>query len=215
MTSRTPRVLLTGFGPFGKSSYNPTQAAVESLASTPGIRTAILPVDYRVATQRIRELIQEHSPDAVVSLGLAEPRSALTVERVAINLAEARIADNAGYQPQDALLANAPSPAAYFSDLPVKGMVQAIDDAGVPSALSYTAGTFVCNAVMYTALDATADLPTQAGFIHVPQATGHETEETTGKSLPQEEINRGVAAAIEYLFNPTPHEPMGVFGTLQ
>ena len=110
MTAPSHRILLTGFGPFGQSTFNPTIGAVESLAERSDVITAILPVEYRAATRRIRELIHDHAPDAIVSLGLAEPRSTLSVERVAINLAEARIPDNSGYQPQDTALADPPPP---------------------------------------------------------------------------------------------------------
>ena len=215
MTAPSHRILLTGFGPFGQSTFNPTIGAVESLADRDDVTAAILPVEYRAATRRIRELIRDHHPDAIVSLGLAEPRSTLSVERVAINLAEARIPDNSGYQPQDTALADAPSPAAYFSTLPVKRLVQALADADVPGSLSYTAGTFVCNAVMYAALDETAGTDVLSGFIHVPQALGHETSETTGTPLAQDTINRGVAAALDVLFSTDQVSTNGNFGALQ
>ena len=215
MTAPSHRILVTGFGPFGRSTFNPTIGAVESLADRDDVTAAILPVEYRAATRRIRELIRDHHPDAIVSLGLAEPRSTLSVERVAINLAEARIPDNSGYQPQDTALADAPSPAADFSTLPVKRLVQALADADVPGSLSYTAGTFVCNAVMYAALDETAGTDVLSGFIHVPQALGHETSETTGTPLAQDTINRGVAAALDVLFSTDQVSTNGNFGALQ
>src|SRR5699024_9381442 len=120
-----------------------------------------------------------HRPDVVVSLGLGAGRTALTPERVALNLAEARIPDEAGCQPAGLPLVEG-APAAHFSSLPVAAMVAATAGAGVPAAVSYSAGTFVCNAVMFAALDVARRLriddPTApevvAGFVHVPRAAG-------------------------------------------
>lgn len=200
MTERSlPTLLLTAFGPFGGDGYNPTQHArdpvAEAVAGHARVVTEILPVEYAAACDRIRELIRAHHPDVVVSLGLAAGRTAITPERVAINLAEARIPDETGARPLGLPLVDG-ADAAQFSTLPVAAMVEAVAAVDVPAAVSYSAGTFVCNAVMYAALEeirmqeeacvrvdagpagspagASAEVVSGpsavAGFIHVPQA---------------------------------------------
>lgn len=151
-----PTLLLTAFGPFGGDGYNPTQHALDPVAEAVSgharVVAEVLRVEYAAACTRVRELIRTHRPDVVVGLGLAAGRAAITPERVAINLAEARIPDEAGAQPLGVPLVDG-TDAAHFSTLPVAAMVQAVDAAGVPAAVSYSAGAFVCNAVMYAALE--------------------------------------------------------------
>lgn len=194
-----PTLLLTAFGPFGGDPYNPTEHALhpvaEAAAPSAHVLTELLPVEFAAASTRIRHLIRTHRPDVVVSLGLAAGRSAVTPERVAINLAEARIPDESGAQPVGRPLREAAAPA-HFSTLPLTTMVAAIADAGVPAALSYSAGAFVCNAVMFAGLDEIAALraedPTApedvAGFIHVPQVGDG--------GMTQAEITQALIAAV-------------------
>ncbi|MCI1749702.1 MAG: hypothetical protein LKI24_17710 [Acidipropionibacterium sp.] len=164
-------VLLTGFEPFAGDATNPSGDAVRLVgeAWTGGERlvTAVLPVAFARAAERMRELIDAHSPDVILATGLAGGRAVVTPERVAINLTDARIPDNDGARPIDE-----PSmpgaPAAAFATLPVKAIAAALVDAGIPSAVSYTAGTFVCNHVMFTALDAVADRPGGACGLRPP-----------------------------------------------
>lgn len=178
-----PRLLLTGFGPFGGGRRNPSEqilpAVAAALSDEAEVVTAVLPVEYAAATAEIRRLIGAHSPGLVVSLGLAGGRQAIGVERVAINLAEARIPDESGAQPIDEPLV-AGAPPAHFASLPVLAMAEAIVAAGLPGEVSYSAGTFVCNAVMFAALDELASaarhrssdgaLLPRAGFVHVPDS---------------------------------------------
>ncbi len=162
-----PSVLLTGFEPFGGASTNNSWDAVELVSGVDGLETLRLPVEYGRASEVLDAAIREHRPDLVIAVGLAEGRTAITPERVAINVEDARIADNAGAQPVDAPVVPG-GPDAHLTRLPVKEIVAAIAEAGIPAALSDSAGTFVCNAVMYRLLHDHADLP--AGFIHVPEA---------------------------------------------
>ncbi|CAH0327446.1 Pyrrolidone-carboxylate peptidase [Microbacterium sp. Bi128] len=149
---------------------------------------------FDAADERLRALIATHQPDVVIAVGLAGGRATLTPERVAINLADARIADNAGAQPLDRPVV-AGGPAAYFATLPVKAMAAALTDAGLPASVSHSAGTFVCNHVMYAALHATADAPeVRAGFVHVPYA--REDAPADVPSLPLDDIVRGLEIAI-------------------
>jgi pyroglutamyl-peptidase len=167
-------VLLTGFEPFGGDAVNPSGDAVRAVADgwegAEALVVDVLPVTFAGAAARLRELIDTHRPDVVIATGLAGGRAAVGVERVAVNLADARIPDNAGDQPVDAP-SIAGAPAAAFATLPVKAIAAAIRAAGIPAEVSHTAGTFVCNHVFFTALDAVA-ATVPAGFLHVPWADG-------------------------------------------
>lgn len=166
-------VLLTGFEPFGGDAANPSGEAVRRAASAwPGsepLTVDVLPVTFAGAAARVRELIAEHDPDVVICTGLAGGREAVSVERVAVNLLDARIPDNAGAQPVDVPCVPG-GPAAWLSTLPVKAVVRDVAAAGIPCRLSLSAGTFVCNHVFATVMDA-ARPGTRAGFIHVPWGT--------------------------------------------
>jgi len=172
-------VLLTGFDPFAGDAVNPSGDAVAAVAARwsgpERLIAEVLPVTFDGATARLAALLSEHRPDVVIATGLAGGRNEVTPERVAVNLADARIPDNAGHRPQDAPVV-AGGPAAYFSTLPVKAIAAGAAAAGIPSAVSHTAGTFVCNATMYAVLHAAAGTATRAGFIHVPWATGSAPE---------------------------------------
>ena len=157
-------VLLTGFEPFGGAERNSSWDAVQRVAGVPGLVTAVLPVEFGRASTVLDHLIAEHEPDLVIAVGLAEGRTAITPERVAINLEDARIPDNAGAQPLDSPI-DAEGPAAHLTRLPVKKIVAALLAADIPAEVSLSAGSYVCNSVMYRLL-ASTDVP--AGFIHVP-----------------------------------------------
>ena len=169
------RLLLTGFEPFNHSSTNPSMQAVLRLAGCPpaGIElyTVILPVEHRRGPQELLRAIEAAGPEAVVCLGEAGWEG-LSIERVAVNLIDDTIPDNAGEQWVDQPVAPE-GPAAYFTTLPARAMQQAILEAGVPVELSLTAGAFLCNQVAYTLMHYLATrggseiIP--AGFIHLPQ----------------------------------------------
>lgn len=184
------KLLVTAFEAFGGEEKNASQEALALLPEELGgarIVRRTLPVAFGAAEEALRRAVRETAPDAVLCLGQAGGRTALTPERVAVNLADARIPDNAGAQPADEPVLPG-RPAAYFATLPVKAMAGAIRAAGLPAELSNTAGTFVCNAVMYALLDLLAEeLPgVRGGFLHLP-ALGERTAE---------ELARGVEAAI-------------------
>ncbi len=189
-------VLLTGFEPFAEDATNPSGDAVRRVADQwegpEQLVTAVLPVEFGGARRRLLDLIATHEPHLVIATGLAGGRAAVTPERVAINLIDARIPDNAGEQPVDVASCSG-SPAAHFATLPVKAITAAIADAGIPSALSHSAGTFVCNHVMFTVLDIEAPRR-RAGFIHVPYAS--ETAPEGRPSLPLADIARALRIAV-------------------
>lgn len=190
-------VLLTGFEPFAGDTTNPSGDAVRKVADQwdepEQLVTAVIPVAFDRARRSLLELIATHEPDVVVATGLAGGRTGISVERVAINLIDARIPDNAGDQPVD-VPSSPGAPAAHFATLPVKAITAAIADAGIPAAVSHSAGTFVCNHAMFTALDVDATGSRRAGFIHVPYAT--ESAPQGQPSLPLADIARALRIAI-------------------
>ena len=146
-------ILLTGFEPFGTYKDNPSgEVAAAFHGRTVGdeiVQSAVLPVDHRLAAVRVVELLRETTPRAIVHLGLAGGRARLALERVAVNVMDFEIADNAGYRATGEPCV-AGGPAAYFSTLPLAAMLEALTAAGVPAYLSSTAGTYLCNQTFYT-----------------------------------------------------------------
>ncbi|MFZ3567973.1 pyroglutamyl-peptidase I [Streptomyces sp. BH097] len=194
------RVLLTGFEPFGGESVNPSWQAAEAVAAAPpdglSVTAVQLPCVFGESIAALRTAVAEHRPDLVLCLGQAGGRPGVTVERVAVNVDDARIPDNAGAQPIDTPVVP-DGPAAYFSTLPVKACVAAMREAGVPAALSNTAGTFVCNHVAYGLAHLLAtELPgVRGGFVHVPWAPEQVTDGTAA-SLPFETVATGIRALL-------------------
>lgn len=168
------RILLTGFEPFGGDDANPSWDAVSALADD-GIGddevTALrLPVVYGVAADRLEASIAELSPDLVVATGLAAGREVVSLERTAINVRDARIPDAAGASPVDEPV-DPTGPAARFTRLPIKAALAAARGAGLPVAVSESAGTYVCNDVFYRLLATAGERGIPAGFVHVPATT--------------------------------------------
>ncbi|MEV5599048.1 pyroglutamyl-peptidase I [Streptomyces sp. NPDC052496] len=183
--TRTTRILLTGFEPFDGESSNPSWEAVQEAAAAPpaGLElTAVeLPCVYGRSRTALREAVAAHDPGIVLCVGQAGGRPDLTVERIAVNIDDARIPDVSGAQPIDETIVPG-GPAAYFAALPVKACVAAVREAGVPASVSNTAGTFVCNHVFYDLMHliATERPALRGGFVHVPYAPG----QVAGRSLP-------------------------------
>lgn len=165
------RVIVSGFEPFGDNEHN-LSGDLLPLVSHPEISfdTVLLPVTFGHAWESLRRHIEAFSPHLILSLGLAEDRRAITPEFVAINHAHARIPDNEGVQPLNEAI-NPAGPAAYFSRLPVYEMMAALSRQGFEANISYSAGTYVCNYLMYRTLcylTLAADHTTRAGFVHLP-----------------------------------------------
>jgi pyroglutamyl-peptidase len=166
-------ILITGFEPFGESQINPSQMLVEALSVShfPQVSmiTAILPVDQSSAPERLESLIRRHQPEAVLAFGLAMSRARISLERVALNLQDFGIPDNLGITIRDQPI-HPDGPAAYFSTLPLRPMLEGLSHAGIPAELSLSAGSYLCNLVFYTMMHALAPLPLKvpAGFIHLP-----------------------------------------------
>ena len=177
------KILITGFEPFGGESVNPAYEAVKLLPDMAGdiqIVKMEIPTVFGEAGKVVETGILQHQPDAVICVGQAGRRADIGVERVAINLVEASIPDNAGNQPMDVKVQE-DGDTAYFATIPVKAMVKNIKDHGIPASISYTAGTYVCNSVMYDLLYLIdRKYPSiRGGFIHVPYAS----EQGVGKPV--------------------------------
>lgn len=193
------KILVTAFEPFGGDAVNPTMEALSRLAPREGLFKLVLPVTFAGAGERVARAIEELRPDAVLSLGLAGGRDRITPERVAINLDDARIADNDGFQPVDAPIAP-DGPDAYFTTLPVREIARRIGDMGIPAGLSLSAGAYVCNHVMYTCLHlARMKYPgMKCGFVHVPY-TAEMPHDASKPSLPLADIVRAVEEAVRVI----------------
>lgn len=200
-------VLLTGFEPFGGETTNPSWAAVERVRDTwtgpECVHIRRLSVDFATVDDELLGAFEELEPDLVVCVGQAGGSDVLRVERVAINVDDARIPDNGGRQPIDEPIVVG-GPAAYFSTLPIKAVVAQLDRLGIPATVSQTAGTFTCNHVFYTLMHAIAgaERATRGGLIHVPfspdQAAG-----TGAASMDVEMIARAISVVLSTtLANP-------------
>jgi pyroglutamyl-peptidase len=195
-------VLLTGFEPFDGAAENPSRTAVLALAAEPPpsglhIVAEVLPVSYARAGRLLAEAVALHRPDLLIATGLAGGRAALSVERVAINIDDARIADNDGARRIDTPVV-AGGPAGYFATVPIKAMAASIRAAGVPAEVSQTAGTFLCNHIFYHACHlAATQLPAmRVGFIHVPRLPDDAAAQGAAPSLSLAAILTGLRAAI-------------------
>ncbi|MGE5096178.1 MAG: pyroglutamyl-peptidase I [Betaproteobacteria bacterium] len=193
-------MLVTGFDPFGGESVNPSWEICNRLPRVIGgrrVETCRVPCEFRRAIEVVAEAIERYRPSVVICLGQAGGRTHVCVERVAINVNDARIEDNSGESPIDEPIA-VNGPAAYFSTLPIKAMAVAMRAAGAPSEVSNTAGTFVCNHLMYGVLHylAGSGSPARAGFIHVPYAEEQVLEKKGQPSMAIATMARGVEAAI-------------------
>lgn len=194
------KILVTGFDPFGGEKVNPALEAVKSLPSKirgAEIAWVEIPTVFYKASEVLEAEIEKYQPDVVLCIGQAGGRASLTPERVAINQDDARIPDNQGNQPIDTPIRE-DGQAAYFSTLPIKAMVKAIKEEGLPATVSNTAGTFVCNHLMYQALYlADKKFPNmRAGFMHIPYMTEQVVNKPNTASMCLADIVRGIEAAI-------------------
>ena len=191
------KILVTGFEAFDKSTLNPSAEIVKVLKGD-DLVSAILPVVFGQASAQLRELIDLHKPSAVLCLGLAVGRSEITPERIAINLDDARIADNAGNQPKEQRII-ADGPDGHFSTLPIEKMVASMKAAGIPASISLSAGTFVCNHIFYMLQDYLKDSSVTSGFIHVPLMDEQRREYPTLPTMPIRQMVAGVQISLDLL----------------
>ena len=191
------KVLLTGFEPFGNSSLNPSGEIVKAIKAE-NIVSSVLPVVFGQSAQLLKDLVDHHKPDVVLCLGQAEGRHAMTPERIAINIDDARMADNSGVLISERAIIEG-GPDAYFSTLPVKAMVEAMKAAGVPAAVSYSAGTFVCNHIFYSLQHHLKGSAVKSGFMHVPLMDQQRVEFAGLPTMPLGQMIAGVQAALKVI----------------
>ena len=193
------KLLITGFDPFGGETVNPSWEAVRLLPERIGeydLTKLQIPTEFSRASEAVLMAAEAMQPDAILCVGQAGGRAGITPEVVGINLREARIPDNGGAQPvNEPVVKN--GPAAYFATLPVREMVKALSDRGIPASLSYSAGAFVCNDVLYSVLHRYSGTRTLAGFIHVPFLPEQAKEGVASMAL--ETIAEALEIAIEQM----------------
>ncbi len=188
------KLLITGFDPFGGANINPAWEAVKLLPWEVGnyrLQKLQIPTVFAAGAQAVLNAAESYKPDLILCIGQAGGRSALTPERIAVNIRDARIPDNSGMQPKGERVIPE-GPAAYFATVDVMAMAQAAVDRGLPATVSNSAGAFVCNDVLYTLLHRYHDTSTRVGFIHVPWLP-----EQGSPSLPLEQTVSALRAMVE------------------
>ena len=191
------KLLITGFEPFGKDVVNPSWEAVSRLEDIIGdyeLTKLRVPVIFGTAAEQVLAAAEALAPDMILCIGQAGGRNAVTPERVAINLRDASMKDNAGKQPVDEPVVP-DGPTAYFASVPVRKMLEAVKGSGIPCSLSCSAGAYVCNDLFYTLRHRYDGTGTVVGFIHVPYLPEQAPEGTF--SMPLETIVRALSIAVE------------------
>ncbi|MFM1789605.1 MAG: hypothetical protein RLZZ12_954 [Actinomycetota bacterium] len=192
------KILLTGFEPFHKSHLNPSEEIVKRINHPNLIAKEVLPVTFGEAAMRLTALIDLHKPTAVLALGQAEGRSQITPERVAINLDDARIADNAGNSRREEKIVP-DGPDAYFTTLPIGKIVERLNESSIPAAISLSAGTFVCNHIFYSMQRHCLEKEIRSGFIHLPLMDEQASEFPELPTMKIEEMVRGIVTVLDVL----------------
>ena len=190
------RILLTGFEPFNRASLNPSQEVIRRIDHPALVAKEVLPVTFGESAERLIQVITESSPDVVIALGQAEGRTQITLERVAINFDDARVADNAGFSPKKSPIV-AGGPAEYFSTLPINKIAETLDKSGLPVSISLSAGTFVCNHIFYMMQYHLAGTGIESGFIHLPLMNEQADEFPGLFTMDINEIIRGIKLVLE------------------
>ncbi len=190
------KLLITGFDAFNLDSHNPSSLAIMQLKDQIGgikVIKKVLPTKFKVANKMLDKYLKEYNPDYVICVGQAAGRSKISLERVGLNLMDATIFDNAKYMPKDIII-HKDGDLAYLSNLPLKEYLYALKDKGISSEISYSAGTFVCNSVLYHLLYLInkKQAKIQAGFIHIPLIKIQTSE--TNKHLPTMDLEKIVKA---------------------
>lgn len=192
-------ILVTAFDAFGGEQINPTALALDALSARDlniRLHKRLLPTVFHESIVELRKALDEVKPDAVLCLGQAGGRNNITLERVAINLDDARIPDNKNNQPIDEVIFP-DGENAYFSTLPIKAIVEHLKEHGIPAEVSNTAGTFVCNHVLYGLLYSTHNTTVRGGFMHVPFLPEQVTDKPSMPSMSLEDITRAVFLTLE------------------
>jgi pyroglutamyl-peptidase len=194
------KILMTGFDAFGGEAINPSWLSVSRACREAGdgltLIGACLPTEFSASLTILQQLVESHRPDLVIAVGQAGGRSSISLERVAINIDDARIPDNAGWQPVDEPIHPA-GEAAYFSSLPIKAIVQALRAEGIPAEVSNTAGTYVCNHVFYGLMHLCRHIPgMRAGFVHIPYLPEQAAKQPGTPSMALDDMVRALAIIL-------------------
>lgn len=210
------KILVTGFDPFGDDIINPAIEAVKRLPDTiNGVKIVKLeiPTVFNKSAEVVREAIEKEQPNYVLNIGQAGGRYEMTPERVAINLDDARIPDNDGQQPVDVQIQEDGAPA-YFSQLPVKAMVDYMKEENIPASVSNTAGTFVCNHIMYQTIYLTmTEYPeVKAGFMHIPFLPEQVVTRPNTPAMALDDIVKGITASLKAIIDFDGKEDLKVVG---
>lgn len=200
------KILISGFVPFGGSTMNPTEKLIEDIIHRPfggaEIQTMLLPVHFDDCAALLLEKVHSYGPDAVIACGVAAGRTAITPEKIAVNLKDispdAPFPDNKGRRPQDEPI-NPAGPDGLFTTLPVRRMVNRLKEAGIPASISYTAGTFICNNTMYALLDyiRTQQPSMLGGFVHFPACTEMAADKPSLPTLGHETMLKGLEIIVK------------------
>lgn len=198
------RILLTGFDPFGGEQSNPSWEVVRRLdglliGDNHQIVSARLPCEFVNSLHILEAAIRQHHPAIVIGLGQAGGRADISLERIAINIDDARIPDNVGVQPVDVPVIEG-GPAAYFTSLPIKAIAQELHQSGIPASVSQTAGTFVCNHVFYGLMHMAGRPDSgiqRAGFIHIPYLPEQAVAYAGAASMPLEMLKTAILKVLE------------------
>jgi pyroglutamyl-peptidase len=218
VTRSEPTLLLTGFEPFGGELDNPAMALLPHFSQRRigghRVETELLPVSFAGGAASLAAALQRISPRLVLGIGQAGGRSRLSLERVALNLIDARIPDNEGVQPFDAPVI-AGAPLAYLSNLPLKAMLAALQLQGIPAELSLSAGSYVCNAVFFALCHQAAALapPPRVGFLHVPYLPSQAAHHPGAPSMALETMRTGLETLLHTAL-ATPVDIVATGGTI-
>ena len=193
--------LVTGFEPFAGSSLNPSQLIVEALAAAHGDSKhifAVLPVEYHLAGERLGDLLEQHKPHTVISIGQAEGRAFISIETRAQNLDDANLADNSG-ELRTGRDISPGGPSELSTTLPVDALLEQLEAAGIPAESSTSAGTFVCNHIFYVMQQQLEGSTVRSGFIHVPLVPEQASEFADKPTMPLAEQVRAFEIMLSYL----------------
>ncbi|MCI8601249.1 MAG: pyroglutamyl-peptidase I [Oscillospiraceae bacterium] len=194
------KILITGFEPFGGETINPSWEAVEKLPKKIGETTLVkaqLPVEFIGAGERTAELYYKEAPAAILCVGQAGGRSAISIEQVALNLMDSEMPDNAGFCPKGLPVAEG-GPDGLFARLPARALKETLCQAGIPAEVSLSAGTYVCNALMYRVMTLLQE-GEQGGFIHLPFLPAQAAGKSGRPSMTLEMMVQGLSMIIEQL----------------
>jgi pyroglutamyl-peptidase len=202
-----PNILMTGFAPFNQETINPSWEVVKQfegrqIGNSYHVHIAQLACEFGLANEQLYALLKQHQPEIAICIGQAGGRAEISIERVAINIDDARIPDNAGAQPIDETIIEN-GPAAYFSSLPIKNLVKKLRENGIPANISQTAGTYVCNHVFYGLMHYANTHPhlKHAGFVHIPYLTSQACLHPGAASMSMETLEKGLSLLVETTLN--------------